>query len=383
MKQINSYKLCMLTILVLILSILVSCGRKDTDVNVAMSIVDGNFSEIDINMSIEYYDSIVNALPTPEMIVLKETDDVMFADIDRIIAKDDMYYILDSYGASTVVSFTTTGKAYAKYGKIGQGPGEYIKPWDIDVDSAFVYVLDSNTKKILQFEKDGTFVKEKKIPFIATSFKRLINGDYLFSILADGDASPRLCRSDSMISNVRYCLPSKEGYLGGLITNDIFRQSADHISFYQAPLDTMYYINNEGLIIGGLTFNFGDKKVPGEAQLDFLSAMEKGILNNALWLVNNPIELGNGLMVGTVEDGECHYTILLDSQKSCCGARKCDPSKSIYEMIAPCTSDSEGRLICYTSLEYIEKAADYDLLNDSIKAELKDNNRILLRYSFL
>ena len=63
---------------------------------------------------------------------------------------------------STVVSFTTTGKAYAKYGKIGQGPGEYIKPWDIDVDSAFVYVLDSNRKKSCNLKRWYILLRRKK-----------------------------------------------------------------------------------------------------------------------------------------------------------------------------------------------------------------------------
>lgn len=85
----------------------------------------------------------------------------MFADLDKIIEDNGLFYVLDSFGARTLVSFDSKGNAHAKYGKIGKGPGEFVRPWDFDIYNSQVYILDSNAKKILIFESDGGFKDEK------------------------------------------------------------------------------------------------------------------------------------------------------------------------------------------------------------------------------
>jgi len=333
-------------------------------------------------MSSGFYDSIVETLLAPQLIVLKEADNVMFADIDKVVAKDGIFYIMDSFGARTVVSFKNTGEPYVKYGKIGQGPGEYSRPYDIDVDDRYVYILDSSKKKILQFKNDGVFVGERSIPFIATAFKLLDNGNFVFRLLPDGEASPRICVADNKISDVKYYLQSEKGYVGGFWTKGVFRNNSGSAAYYEAPSDTMYNIDADGTLTGGLIFNFGDKKVPKEAQIDFLSARRKGILERTLRLGDNPIKIANGLMAGIVLDDETQYTLLFNPEKNKCGARKYKSTNSVYEILEPCAADDKGNLVCYTSLEEIEDASDFDSLPDSIKSELKNNNRILMLYSF-
>ena len=48
-----------------------------------------------------------------------------------------------------------------KYGRVGQGPGEYVFPWDMHVDETGVYVLDTNSKKIIHYTESGTFLSEQ------------------------------------------------------------------------------------------------------------------------------------------------------------------------------------------------------------------------------
>ncbi len=360
-----------------------SCMGKQSHDTKDMTIADNNFTGVDINLSTEFYDSVLNEIPKPEVIVLKETDEVIFAEIDKIIAKDENFFILDAFGAKTVVSFDKSGKALVRYGTIGQGPGEYVRPWDIDVTGECVYVLDSNTKKLLRFNKDGKFINERRIPFRAKGFKILNNGDILFSLLPDGEAKPQLCLTDSLLSKQTYYLNSRSEYVGGWTTNDIFRPLGKNMTnYYQAPLDTLYQIDQDGMITGGLVFNFGDRSVPELAKKDFISAREQGLMENSLMFANNPIKLANDLMIGTVLCNREQYTILFDPLKNKCGAWKCDPSKSVYGIIEPGTTDDNGNLVCYIDLEFIENAPDFSSLNDSIQEELKENNHLLLIYSF-
>ena len=50
----------------------------------------------------------------------------MFSYIDKIIEYNNKYYILDKSSLRTVVSFKKDGTPDTKYGRIGQGPGEYM-----------------------------------------------------------------------------------------------------------------------------------------------------------------------------------------------------------------------------------------------------------------
>lgn len=42
--------------------------------------------------------------------------------------------IIDQSALRTVVSFKKDGTSDIKYGRVGQGPGEYVFPWDMHVD---------------------------------------------------------------------------------------------------------------------------------------------------------------------------------------------------------------------------------------------------------
>lgn len=343
--------------------------------------ITGEFINLNVNASQEKFNSIQNKLQVKDIIVLKESDDIMFADLDKIIEDEGLFYVLDSFGARTLVSFDSKGNAHAKYGKIGKGPGEFVRPWDFDVYKSQVYILDSNTKKILRFETNGMFKDEKKIPFSAKGFKILNDGKIMFSLLPSGDGGPRLCLSDSALTEFKYLLDSEKGYLGGFHTNNIFRSINNGIMYYEAPLDTLFCFNGNGDLTGGIVFDFGNKQVPHEAKLDYLQARENGLLENTFRFNDSPICLDNDIMVGTISADKSQYILLANTSKNISGLKKCDPSKSIYDIIEPVSIDSKGNLICYTCKEFLDQSKDYDTLDESIKNDLEDNEYVLLIYS--
>ena len=53
----------------------------------------------------------------------------MYADLDKLIVRNGKYFVLDSFGARTVVSFTKNGDPLGKYGNVGQIPANMSCPW--------------------------------------------------------------------------------------------------------------------------------------------------------------------------------------------------------------------------------------------------------------
>lgn len=375
MKQITGFLIFSLMLL------LMSCRSGNKESNV-VSIRDAEFYRVEINLDGNYYDSVFNLVSTPKIVMLKENDATMFADMDRLIARNGKFYILDSFGSRKVVSFSKDGTPLNAYGNIGEGPGEYVRPWDIDVDETGVYILDSNLKKVIRYNEEGKYISERSIPFIADAFHLLDDGKILFSLLPDGEGGARLCITDSMMNVKNYTLPSEKDYIGGWRTNDVFRENKNGILYYKAPLDTLFIMNGTGDIYSGMIFDFDPRAVPEEAKKDYLQAREDGKLKGKLKFVNNPISIANGLMAALVDADESQYTIIFDPANNRCGGRKSDDMQSIYDMMGPISSDENGDLICYTSIEYARDLEGFESLDSITRQELGKYNRMLLIYPF-
>ncbi|WP_163221379.1 6-bladed beta-propeller [Bacteroides sp. 214] len=104
-------------------------------------------------------------------IKLETTDDAIIGRVDKIIALDDKYIILDSSLAKKVFVFDSSGQYLNSLGKIGQGPGEFESPHDIAFNKYTneLLIWSHNDKKILRFKLDGTFVSELKIDWWISS----------------------------------------------------------------------------------------------------------------------------------------------------------------------------------------------------------------------
>lgn len=359
-----------------------SCNVKRDNKQEGQIISEATFSNVEINLDPEYFDSLSHLLPSPELIVLEENDSVMYADLDKLIAKGNKFYIMDSFGSRTVVSFDSEGKPVARYGKVGQGPGEYVRPWDVDIRNGMVYILDSNLKKILEFTDAGEYVGERAIPFVADGFHMLANGNIVLSRLPDGSGSNRLCVVDSAMNVIEEMLPVKSGYVGGFVTPDIFQCSTDYLSYYKAPLDTLFLLAKDGMPCQGFSFDFGSKGVPELAKKDFLESRRNKGMEGKRMFANNPIPLANGLMAGIVMEDDRQFTVLFNPSENRCGGWNSAEAHSVLDMVEPCAADENRNLICYTSIEYAQEMDDYNQLDGKIKSGLENNNRLLIIYPF-
>ena len=96
---------------------------------------------------------------------LETLDNCLIGHIDKIIATDDKFIILDSSSARMVFVFNNDGTFSNRIGTNGGGPEEYDEPSDIAYDKYDdeLLVLCHNRKMILRFKLDGTFAGKTKI----------------------------------------------------------------------------------------------------------------------------------------------------------------------------------------------------------------------------
>lgn len=368
-------------ILSFLVGMLSACSYYEKKVE---SIVSPNceISTVKISIDEAYYDSVASRISDTTFLILDEDDKTMFSCIDKIMAYRDKFYVLDKNESRTVVSFEKDGSPGHRYGRVGQGPGEYVFPWDMDVDETGVYVLDTNSKKVIHYSEEGTFLGERSLPFFADALKRLKNGNFIFNITPDGKQLPALVVTDSLMNPVGRSNSYPEGYIGGCSTGYIFRKNGSEVAFYRSPSDTLIMLDESGKTDAFVVFDFLGKAIPEEAKTNYLAFRRSGVTKDYLRLVNNPIAVSDSIWVGLVEDGEDQYTILFNPLKNQCGGRKFTDASSVYDMIEPIFSDGKGTLFNLISWELKDRCQDYESLPDTVKNALDNGNRVLLIHKF-
>jgi DNA-binding beta-propeller fold protein YncE len=77
------------------------------------------------------------------------------------VLPDGDMYIADGYGNARVHKFSKEGKLLFSWGEPGSGPGQFILPHGIGLDSAgLVYVCDRENSRVQIFTGDGEYLRE-------------------------------------------------------------------------------------------------------------------------------------------------------------------------------------------------------------------------------
>lgn len=92
-------------------------------------------------------------------IVLQESDDVLIGMMSDIAVDSDNNIIVADPLSHHIVKFSPTGQVLEIIGSKGKGPGEFLLPLAIELNSKDeLFVLDLNTRRISVFDKSGIFI---------------------------------------------------------------------------------------------------------------------------------------------------------------------------------------------------------------------------------
>jgi len=82
---------------------------------------------------------------------------------DICLGLDGSIYVTDGYGNARVHHFTAEGEHIKSWGEPGSGPGQFIIPHSVCIDSSgTLYVSDRENSRIQVFTPDGEYIREWK-----------------------------------------------------------------------------------------------------------------------------------------------------------------------------------------------------------------------------
>lgn len=200
-----------------------------------------------------------------ELIPLETTDFCLIGHINKIIPKNDRFYIHDDI-AKCVFVFDKQGKFITKIGSVGRGPGEYIELNNIYMDNEQDYLIFDCFHKYMIFDlKTNNLLSEKSYSLQGYE-QRMYLGNETFTTYCDNFIDEN--RKDNLVIEqkgdlVNSYFPIKKDLQSYTYRNEhVFFENFNGKKYFIPPYnDTIFTFNKEN-IKSYLYIDYGKNKLP-------------------------------------------------------------------------------------------------------------------------
>jgi hypothetical protein len=295
---------------------------------------------------------IVDFIDNIDYIKLETTEESLLGFISKLTITNDRIYVLDQLLTKALFVFDKSGKFLFKIGRVGNGPGEYVVVTDFylnEKDSTIHLLADG--RKIINFDYDGSFIDEKRLPLLHSSYilpfscdnYALVNhvsaGDeYLvymtnqnFDIQKQYLKTPKGWERIVRLLNIDYSEANEKYLLSYICSTTIYELSGNDIipkynfiipeneKLTESKIDNLKQLDTHQLVME--TFNYFS--LEGYFELDNILFVEFSMNKNKYWgmfdMLNNTFEY-NERSYDKVEDNFA-YPIFLSrvNEKSLAG----------------------------------------------------------------
>ncbi|WP_347023204.1 6-bladed beta-propeller [Bacteroides eggerthii] len=208
-----------------------------------------------------------------EYVLLNDSSEKsLFGRPDKIEIQNGYIYIADQRMRVLAV-YDINGKVVTSVGRRGQGPAEYVNLTDFDVDSVGnICILDGRLDKLLFYDSNFQFIREKALPFEADIIQFVQHGKMLCGLSSwnrgehEGD---KIVMTD-IDMNVMNTFLQYDKYVDPAywISNYQFAKSEDYVAYNQTINDDIIVFTHSGVWKEIIRFDFGDKAVPDEYKIN-------------------------------------------------------------------------------------------------------------------
>lgn len=218
-----------------ILLIISSCSSKNT-IHEDKGLLNINLDTLADNENIK--------IKKVKYIPLETKDDCLISGISKIIYKYNKFYIWDIVSKSIFV-FNENGTLLRKIDAVGNGPGEYVDMYGMDVDNeGNIWTSDFPSQKLIRYSENP----EKKAEEIRTGEQFLYftvadSGYFYFcDVHHQGILDVRLEQYDIRNGEIKIIMKNKDGLRIQSRSSDYFFRSQEKIYYYNRFQPYIYQI---------------------------------------------------------------------------------------------------------------------------------------------
>ncbi|MGI5914187.1 MAG: 6-bladed beta-propeller [Bacteroidales bacterium] len=252
-----------------------------------------------------------------EYTVLKaESIEYMLTDVDKIIYKNNTFYIMDWINRK-VVAFDKNGNPVLSLSKRGRGPGEYLQITDFDIDdNKDLWIVDGQNDLLLHYSNNCSFIDSRKLPF-EVSYIKCIKGGMLFFGLSPWNTSDykgkKILLSDTAL-NIRKSMLIYDKFVDPNYSFPSFGFTDQNGSvLYHQPInDNVYKIDNEGEVKKIYNFDFGSRTVPDKFKKNI--ELYRDEFENLRTLVKS-VYIDESVIIGSVLQGREIKDFIVDRKR--------------------------------------------------------------------
>ena len=316
-------------------------------------------------------------------VALKENSQSYFTAISKMEIVGDRIFIFDKLGSNTLMEFNKDGDFVRSYGEHGHGSSEFLRLWDFDIDSEFVYLYDRQRQKMLWFDHSGQYVKSLTTDFIGDGFKKITNDSYLFSLAkgakgAKGDNDTKLCivDSDLKVKTIMQHFGSNE--TDDKVTDNLFHNASKDIVYHKPLSDSVFVVSNDGKVQSCFIIDFEGEKIPTDMMGSYEKLIENGGKKKYSYMYDCPLIAGNIMICPIFHKGN-KATLIIDTSTHKSHITDWVEGVRLADIIMPVYSCGEY-VVGWLDQEVFGAISDKQLVTPEMVKHLDNGGKILVYY---
>lgn len=322
-----------------------------------------------------------------KFVLLSTEEEALFKRVDKLIAKNDFFYLFDHLSQSGVLVFDQEGKFVRKVGEIGEGPQQLKGISDFQVtDEGEIQILDQLNKSIVIYSAEGIWKEKIGIPINSGGFAQL--GDKWFLAINFDNQYENLVQNhvlgvfESNLELDSLFFRYEEGasnsnvyYHAGVLGTD-----GESLIYHRPPNDTVSIFSKEGSLKNRLVIDFGEKQLPSEVVNDFQAIDRYKHQETSFQYLQTPsLFTGNRLfgMISSTKNEIWTYMFRVNSGELY--THKVDLSKLHFKnLLLPTAVMGDNTVISLIDPTSFRIDADPDAYPQEVRDHLKNEGHVLL-----
>lgn len=322
--------------------------------------------------------SIFSIVDTIEYVILENPPGDAPRNIDKVIEKNEKYYVFDYKNKNRIFVYDLSGKFLFFAGGKTDIAGKPSAIRNFTVSRDHIYLLDNDQNTLVILDAKGNFVTRKDLPFPAQDIAVCSNGNFIFSWhpLPQNDLyneTHKIIITDPNIQVQQRLFPVNASNRSDLGKTNFLTATDTVILYHTLYSDSVAVFNGQtSEFMHHITLNFQEESLPIEQEDQADKATSYRYLLNTPGIVSHYL-IGNVYNKGKVEN-YVYNTVTQEVYQN--------RSKSRVFMFTPICYH-EGRITaCLPSPDtYGAKEAEaIKMLPPEIQANLKAGKHILINY---